>query len=135
MYIEYIENRTYYNAIDAFMPATKPVYKITHKCTPPYWNGPRINTKTFPGISFSSSSLFRLFSLPNEGVIILKFKIMTTFYQNFSIVNNEPNLWEAFLNYLYTEDLPNAEDLLDTELMVHEYQAFISTHISQFWLC
>lgn len=53
---------------------------------------------------------------------------MTTFYQNNSIENSEPNLWEAFLDYLSTAYFPGAEELLDTKLVAHEYQVFVAAH-------
>lgn len=53
---------------------------------------------------------------------------MTTFYQNNSIENSEPNLWEAFLDYLSTAYFPGAEDSLESELISHEYRNFLAAH-------
>jgi hypothetical protein len=68
------------------------------------------------------------FLLPKKP-IILKFKIMkSSNYKNRSEKQNRLNLWDAFTDYLETTYFPGATELLETELIAFEYNAYVEAY-------
>jgi len=62
--------------------------------------------------------------------IILKLNIMKSYYRKNSKkeLNEQTNLWDAFVNYLDTNYFPGASETLDTKTIAFEYEAFKSCY-------
>ncbi len=43
--------------------------------------------------------------------------------------NNQPSLWDAFINYLDTTYFPGASETLETKLIAFEYEQFKNCYI------
>lgn len=53
---------------------------------------------------------------------------MTTFYNDANIEISEPNLWEAFIQYLDNNYYPGAAEELPEDLVNFEYEKFEMAH-------
>ena len=62
--------------------------------------------------------------------IILKLNIMKSYYRKNSKkeLNEQTNLWDAFVNHLDNTYFPGASEVLDTQLIAFEYESFKSCY-------